>query len=874
MNKTFTRIAIGILVFICFITSAPAQLTETFSDGDFVASPLWSGNTNDWIVNADQQLQSNNALINGIFHLATPNALATQTQWEFYLRLAFGTSGSNYADVYIISSTGNLTQTGNTGYFVRVGNTADEVSLYRKDANGAEVKIIDGVDGSVGSSNNTVKIKVTRDAQNQWSLFRDMSGSGISFTSEGTATDATFLTSAYFGILVKQSTASFFQKHFLDDIEIKAFLPDILPPAIVSASAISANSLNLVFSEPVDTVSAQTINNYSVNNSIGTPLSAMTDALNPAIVNLVFATHFQNGIKNIITINGLKDMAGNVLINGTADFSFYVPSLYDVVISEIMADPSPTVGLPEAEWLELKNTAPIAINLVGYTIGRPTGMSGPFPSFILPAGAAVIICANSQVATLKQFGDVIGVTSFPSLGNDGDLLILQSAGGSIMHAVQYSSAWYQNTVKANGGWSLEMIDTHNPCVGFNNWKVSTDSKGGTPAKANSVDAMNADATAPRLLRGFAKDSTNLVLFFDEPMDSMTASRAPYYKISDGIGAAVSATPQAPLFITVNIKLDTKMEAGKIYNVTANDLTDCSGNMIDGNTAKVGLAAAADSLDIIVNEILFNPKPLGVDYVELYNRSNKTIDLSGIYIANRSSTNGTPGSALPITDNNYLLFPHEFAVVTADASNILQSYVVRNPDALLQTPSLPSWPDDNGSVILLNNQGKIIDELDYSHKWHFALVDDEEGVALERIDDSKPSNDAGNWTSAASSTGFGTPTYQNSQFRADLVAQGEVTITPKMFSPDNDGFEDFAFVSFQFPEPGYVANVSIFDAAGRLVRVLQRNTTAAARGNFRWDGLNDKQQKVTMGTYIIYTDIFNLKGQKKSFKNTVIVARKF
>jgi len=65
-----------------------------------------------------------------------------------------------------------------------------------------------------------------------------------------------------------------------------------------------------------------------------------------------------------------------------------------------------------------------------------------------------------------------------------------------------------------------------------------------------------------------------------------------------------------------------------------------------------------------------------------------------------------------------------------------------------------------------------------------------------------------------------------------------------------------------------------DAAGRPVRVLQRNTTCSATGSFLWDGLNDKQQKVPVGTYIVFTEIFNLSGSRQAFKNTVSVARKF
>ncbi|MBK7885019.1 MAG: gliding motility-associated C-terminal domain-containing protein [Chitinophagaceae bacterium] len=187
--------------------------------------------------------------------------------------------------------------------------------------------------------------------------------------------------------------------------------------------------------------------------------------------------------------------------------------------------------------------------------------------------------------------------------------------------------------------------------------------------------------------------------------------------------------------------------------------------------------------------------------------------------------------------------------------------------------MPSYSDDKGNVIILNGQGEITDEVKYDEKWHFKLIDNREGVALERIDFNAPTQDQQNWHSAATSVGYGTPTYKNSQYRINDGVQGEVTTAPEIVSPDNDGTDDFATINYNFPEPGYVANVTIFDASGRPVRYLQRNALAAVKGYFRWDGLGEKNQKLAVGIYIIYTEVFNLSGKKKQFKNTIVLARR-
>ena len=187
--------------------------------------------------------------------------------------------------------------------------------------------------------------------------------------------------------------------------------------------------------------------------------------------------------------------------------------------------------------------------------------------------------------------------------------------------------------------------------------------------------------------------------------------------------------------------------------------------------------------------------------------------------------------------------------------------------------MPSFNDDKSSVLILNAQGDVVDELKYDEKWHFSLITNREGVALERIDYNAPTQSQENWHSAATSVGYGTPTYKNSQYKINDQLQGEITTTPEIVSPDNDGMDDFATVNYSFPQPGYVANITIFDAAGRVVRNLQRNALCGIRGSFRWDGLGEKNQQIATGIYIIYTEVFNLDGKKKRFKNTMVVARR-
>ncbi len=552
-------------------------------------------------------------------------------------------------------------------------------------------------------------------------------------------------------------------------------------------------------------------------------------------------------------------------------FFLLAQNRYDVVIDEIMADPTPQIGLPANEWIELKNTTALPINLLNWRIGDATGQSGPMPNFTLQPDSFVIVCTASAVAAMSAFGTTISVTSFPSLDNDGDQLFLKAAIQKTIHAVSYTSGWYQNELKKDGGWTLEMMDTKNPCAGSNNWKASINTTGGTAGKKNSVDGVNNDTAAPQLKRAFTMDNTTIVVVYDEPVDSLSGATLANYSVDGGL-MLVSATAIAPLFNQVQLKTNNPLAANTVYTVTAGNVKDCKNNNIGAaNKARVGLPADAASGEWIINEILFNPRPNAYDFIEFYNNSNKIFDASKLYIANRNSS-GAISSIKVLSTTPLYIFPGDYLVETDDADNLSLQYLVKNRENVVTISSPPSFSDDEGDVIALNFQGNIVDEVKYKDDWHFKLIDNKEGVSLERIDPKGPSQNETNWHSAASTAGYGTPTYKNSQYKLLNTITAKIDISPKVFSPDNDGRDDIATIQYEVTEPGYIANIIIYDAGGRAVRNLVRNGTLGLKGYWNWDGLDDKGNKLPVGVYILFTELFNLQGKKEKFKNTVVLAR--
>lgn len=548
------------------------------------------------------------------------------------------------------------------------------------------------------------------------------------------------------------------------------------------------------------------------------------------------------------------------------------PQRYEVVISEIMANPSPSQGLPEVKYLELCNTSSRTYNLSGWIISDGKNTATIKEDILLVPDSTVILGSSGAIAALSNFGRTIAVSNFPTLRINGDIIILYSAEHTLIHAVEYNKNWYGNEVKANGGWSLEMIDTKNPCNGADNWRASNSKAGGTPGSRNSIAAINPDRISPLLLYAYSPDESHISLVFNEPLDSGRAADHNNYTVNEGIGAPIASTAEAPFFDRVTITLNRQQQQDKTYRVSVKNITDCSGNPIEPSTVRTALAALAQKDDIVINEVLFNAPDDGAEYIELYNRSSNVVNCKDLIIAMRN-TSGALSTMKSLSSENLLFFPGEYKALSADIAAVKIKYISADPDAFIEIAGMPVMPNTGGTIVVLNRQGEIVDELNYHEDWHLPLISNYKGVALERVNVNAPTQDRHNWQSAAASSGYGTPGYQNSQYRADLQVQGDITADPGTFSPDNDGHDDYLLIRYRFPETGNVCNITIYDATGRVARHLIRNGICGTQGFFKWDGLDENNQPLRMGIYVILTEVFNLQGKTKQFKKAVVLAKR-
>jgi len=304
----------------CFsLLPLQAQITEDFNDGDWTNGVAWNASSADWAVE-NAVLRSANTTDQAEFQIFTSSTRIKNTQWMLWLNLKFNTSSANYVDLFLAAD--SAPSKAKNGYYVRIGNTKDEVSLYRL-LNGTATEIISGTDGLLNTSDNTLRLRVTCSADYRWNL-EYTSGASSIFTMAGTAVDSAARKSQWTGLRVKQSTASFHKRHYFDDFYCGDPILDLTPPSITSAVFTAVNQVKLEFSEPIRSLLPADSMLFSLIG-FGRPddINTAADGLS---ANLRFPALSGKVQPYSIQASGFMDLAGNPNTGQRFDFLGGIPA--------------------------------------------------------------------------------------------------------------------------------------------------------------------------------------------------------------------------------------------------------------------------------------------------------------------------------------------------------------------------------------------------------------------------------------------------------------------------------------------------------------------------------------------------------------------
>lgn len=624
-----------------------------------------------------------------------------------------------------------------------------------------------------------------------------------------------------------------------------------IPPQIIYTELYS-NKLLLVFNELVQT-NANT--NIAINGGNKKSIQILSDS-----VWLFFEPTLSDRQEIEFNINGITDCIGNEF-KGNLKLTYYewfAPKQNELIVTEIMHSPTDATATPVAEYIELYNRSKNALDLTGCTMSD-NSRTVTLPSIKILPDSFIILCAIQHVALFNR-NNCYGLASWPSFAST-DKVVIKNKDGFLLHAIHYSSDWHRDAFKqSKGGYSIEMIDTENPCGGAENWRASNSRNGGTPGYTNSVKAKLKDKVLPELLFVYPQDSIHLRLDFSETIDSLSVSLA--HIISAPIKNIQSwrFTDDTYQSILLQFAQNTQDEN---YKITISDIKDCYGNTLSRIQKDYGKLIQPDSGMLVINEILFNPLPRGADFIELYNNSNHYIDLKNIWL---SSVND--GQQITATEalatKGLMLPPKSYMAFSSDPNHIKNTYQPPK-HAVLVKNNLPPMADNSGNILLHTNSQQTIDRFNYNENMHFPLLPSREGVSLERIN---PYGETA-WQSASHTVKFATPGYQNSHYKTLKNTQQILTITPEVFSVTGNNHAQQIAIQLKLNGNNNKLKLAIYNSNGMLIKNITTYANVGSEPIYFWDGTTNNNEIVKPGIYIVYAEVLDLMGNSITEKSTVV-----
>ena len=553
---------------------------------------------------------------------------------------------------------------------------------------------------------------------------------------------------------------------------------------------------------------------------------------------------------------------GNILSQTNSE-----PNRYDIIISEIMAKPTPVVGLPAVEYIELHNRLPYPVNLHNWRLKLGNTVK-TLPDILLDSCGYAVLIAQKNQGVFMPFCDNIFTLSSLAITDGGQQLTLYNQHEEVIHYVSYNKSWHTEIIKQEGGWSLEMIDENWPCAGNENWNSSTSPQGGTPGAPNSIRNTLYFNSTPFITGITLPDSTTLRVHFSRTVSADVLENDGIFTTQPSLNI-LSINEVPPKFASIDIKFETALQPNTDYTLNlSGTLTDCGGNTyrID-DRIPFGRDRMPTAFDLVINEVLTNPLDNdNADYLEIYNRSDHIIDLKEVKIGYGGDT--LPQKAVTAVSKGHQILPKTYVALCKQKAITTEQYFCKDERTLVECDSLPDFAISKGTIHLTDRSLRSIDRFCYSEEMHYSKLLTTKGVSLERLYADMPTQDENNWRSAAESAGFGTPGYENSQSGSNLEIN-EFEITPEVFSPDNDGLEDYTEMLCSFTEEENRVSIIIYNNRGQPVKHLANNVLCGTTARFRWDGDDDRGQAAPAGMYVLQVESWNLRTQKTIRKRKVV-----
>ncbi len=537
-----------------------------------------------------------------------------------------------------------------------------------------------------------------------------------------------------------------------------------------------------------------------------------------------------------------------------------------IIVNEIMY--APTGDIPE--WIELYNNSNTAISLSQWKFSdngsAKASIANPLAS--VAAHSYCIVTADSSFTNFYPISAPVFVAPFSALNNTTpDAIVIFDERGATIDSIYYRQSW-----GGLNGNSLQRYDFFGPSSDSINWRTAAPNPGvENPSARKEIDVEIKNISTAKITNGIQITATIFnqgrhvingltVKFYHDKNRDSTAQETEL--IDTLVASTLQPLDSATLQYNWNVQIQG-MQSMVVTVETANDMRQTNNSRL--TIVKNNFAAQT----LMINEIMYEPLSGKAEFVELFNRTLDTVDISEWKLMDQPSSSGNR-AIIPLAKQYAPVSPGGFVLVASDSSIFSQFPLLAFQNVIVN--SSLSLNNSGEDLVLTDLTDTQIDSVRYSPLWHLKNIS-QSGRSLERINPSIASNDSRNWSSSVAGAG-GSPGAANSIFTASVAQHSTLLLSPNPFSPDNDGFEDFLTINYTLPANSATIRVRIFDVTGRMIRRLSQNEPSPSIGTIIWNGMDDDGHRVRIGMYIVlFEALDNFGGTAKTMKDVAVVGRK-
>ena len=767
-----------------------SQFQEGFDGPDITSKNVWQGDLSDFIINEDGWLELVGDSVKSSSKLQVSLAFSDTMVWQFDVKMDFIPSNYNHIQFNLLTDRLSVVGIDET-YYVQIGSNNKTISLRRlRETESTPKRYIEQELDILKTNNVKLRVKVTLENSKKWTLYVQEAGKSF-FSSIGTFEQK--LQSKQLEYIKSGFDFHYSQKkrgHYIDNIE-------------VSSQIIPHEEPNIPTESEVQFVDIEAINYTGAKLNFSAPID---------INNANFYAEGEGfESKEIINRKKLYN-ANSVIIDFPHELALNTPYTFywEGIVDQL--------GLPVKD-------GNVSVKLVN----EESGEEEETPETPEEQPEAPIESYPEKAVRINEvMADPKGLTALP----ETEYIELYNTCDSSIDLSSWKLHYGNNSVALTG---IE-IQAHEWAVLYRSGREIEAGNGQACPLNKFPSALANTGKELSLYDGSGKQIDQYTYPKAKPACSWEYSEEGWHLSTDPRGG----TPG-------------EANSGAKENEEEPEEEPDEPEEETNPEPEIPEALQPQPDDIIFNELLPEPFVDGSEYIELYNRSKQELSLKDVCISTRK-TDGSLNTRYPLEAYPQTLQAGDYLLLTKSIEGVENFYSLPASLNWLEC-KLPVLSNTGSTVVLYREDGEIIiDEVSYSPKWHAPTVKNKKGVALERKDPDKDSQNADNWTSAASSAGFGTPGLENSQYLSEETETDSEEIDDPIYQPTG---------TFQIPyrlnQSGYMARGWIFDLSGRKVALIADNILLGTQGYLEWNGKGRDGSPLNTGIYIIYLELWHPGG---------------